>query len=63
MIAGIRTIQDEQDSEITYYMGQELSGLNTSLEQYLKEVQNVTREQIVDIANKIQINTILFLRN
>ena len=26
MVAGIKTVQDEQDSEITYYMGQELSG-------------------------------------
>jgi len=63
MSNGIKSVDEEQDTEITYYMGQELSGLNTSLEQYLKEIQNVTKEQIVDIANKIQINTILFLRN
>ena len=63
MANGINSVEEEQDTEITYYMGQELSGLNTSLEQYLKEVQNVTREQIMDIANKVQINTILFLRN
>ncbi len=63
MINGINSVEEEQDTEITYYMGQELSGLNTSLEQYLEEVQNVTREQIEDIANKIQINTILFLKS
>ena len=63
MINGINSIEEEQDTEITYYIGQELSGINISLEKYLKEIQSVTREQIIDIANKIQINTIYFLRN
>ena len=62
-INGINSVEEEQDTEITYYMSQELSGLNTDLEQYAKEVKKVTKEQIIDIANKIQINTILFLRN
>ena len=26
MISGIKTVADEQDSEMTYYFGQELSG-------------------------------------
>ena len=63
MVNGIKSVEEEQDTEITYYMGQELSGLNTSLETYKTEIEKVNREQIVDIANKIQINTIYFLRN
>jgi len=63
MISGIRTVKDEQDSEITYYIGQELSGVFTSFEEYAEKIINVTREQIQEIANKIQINTIYFLRN
>ena len=60
---GINSVEEEQDTEIVYYMGQELAGYNTSLEKYLKEIESVTRDQIVDIANKIQVNTIFFLRN
>ena len=60
---GINSVEEEQDTEVTYYMGQELAGYTTSLEQYLKEIQSITKAQIVDIANKIQINTIFFLRN
>lgn len=63
MISGIKTVQDEQDSEITYYLGQELSGEYTSFEEYTKNIENVTKEQIQEIANKIKINTIYFLRN
>ena len=63
MIAGIKTVRDEQDSEITYYMGQELSGKLMSFEEYMDKINSVTREQIENIANKINMNTIYFLKN
>jgi len=63
MVSGIKTVQDEQDSEITYYIGQELSGKITSFEEYEERIKSVTREQIEEIANKININTIYFLKD
>ncbi len=63
MVSGIKTVQDEQDSEITYYLGQELSGRLMSFEDYMKKISDVTREQIVEIANSINMNTIYFLKN
>lgn len=63
IIAAINTIDDEQDTGITYYFGQELSGTNVSEEDYIKKIENITKENIVDIANKVQINTIYFLKN
>lgn len=63
MIAGIKTVQDEQDSEITYYMGQELSGKLLTFEEYMEKITAVTREQIEEIANNININTIYFLKD
>ncbi len=63
MLSGIRGVKEEQDTEITYYMGQELSGYNTSLEEYEEGIKKVTKDEITQIANKIQINTIYFLRN
>ena len=63
IIAAIKTIDDEQDTGITYYFGQELSGTNVSEEDYIKKVENINKENIVDIANKVQINTIYFLRD
>jgi len=63
MIAGIKTVRDEQDSEITYYMGQELSGRLLGFEEYMDRINAVTREQIEQIASKINMNTIYFLRN
>ena len=63
MVSGIKNVQDEQDSEITYYMGQELSGKLLTFDEYIEKINNVTRKQIENIASKININTIYFLTN
>ena len=63
MISGLQSVQDEQDSEITYYIGQELSGKLTTFEEYMEQVNKVSLEDVKKVANKININTIYFLRN
>ena len=63
MVSGIKSVQDEQDSEITYYIGQELSGKLTTFEEYIEEINKVRVEDVKNVANKININTIYFLRN
>ena len=60
-ISGIKGIDDEQDTEITYFFGQELTDNKTTLEQYIKNIENVTKENIIKIANSVTINTIYFL--
>lgn len=63
IISTIKFIPDEQDTEITYYFGQELSNTPLSLEEYIQKIENVTKQQITDLASKINTNTIYFLRN
>ena len=63
MVSGLQSVQDEQDSEITYYIGQELSGKLTTFEEYIQQVNKVNMEEVKNVANKININTIYFLRN
>ena len=63
IVSNIAGISDEQDTEIIYFLGQELSGNNVSLEQYAEFVQDVNKNEIEDFAKKININTIYFLRN
>ena len=61
--ASVGSITESQDSEITYYFSQELSDEVVSIEEYIKKINEVTKEQIVEIAKKIQINTIYFLKD
>lgn len=63
IIASIKIIDDEQDTQITYYFGQELTGTIVSLEEYTKKIENVSKEDIINIAKKVSINTIYFLRD
>lgn len=63
IISGIKSIEDEQDSEITYYFGQELAKSNVNVEEYIKIVENVGRENVIKVANNIFVNTIYFLKD
>ena len=63
IIASIKTIDDEQDTEITYYFGQELSGTKTRLEEYIENIQKINKADVLEVAKQISINTIYFLKN
>lgn len=63
IIASIKTIDDEQDTEITYFFSQELSNSKCSVEQYMDNIKTVTKEKVIDIANKVSINTVYFLKD
>ena len=63
IISNIDGISDEQDTEIIYFLGQELSNNNVTLEQYKEYIQDINKNEIEDFAKKISINTIYFLRN
>ena len=63
IISGIKAIDDEQDTEITYFFGQELTDSKTSLDEYIEKIQNVSKEDIVKVAKSVTINTIYFLKD
>ena len=63
IISQINTIDDEQDTEIIYFLGQELTDTNETIDQYKENISKVTKEQIQNVASKVEINTIYFLRN
>ena len=63
IIASIKTIDDEQDTEITYFFSQDLSKNKCDIEQYMEKISGVTKENVVDIANKVSINTVYFLKD
>ena len=63
IISTVNGIADSQDAEITYYFGQELSKESTEIEQYVENIKKVKPNEINKIAEKVQINTIYFLRD
>lgn len=63
IISGIDSINEEQDTQILYLFGQELSKLPLEIEEYKEKIKSVTKEQIIEFANSIQLNTIYFLKS
>lgn len=63
VIATIKSIPEEQDSEMMYHFGQEISEHKMEYAEYEENVQKVEKQAVIDIANSIKINTIYFLRD
>ena len=63
IIAAIKSIDDEQDTEIMYFFGQEFSTKKLDIDKYMDRIDRVNRQNVIDIANKVSVNTIYFLKN
>ena len=63
IISAIKSIDDEQDTQITYLFGQELTSIKTTEEEYIEKINKVTKEDIIKVAQSITINTVYFLKN
>lgn len=63
IIAAIKSIDDEQDTEIMYFFGQELSNKKFNIDKYMDRISEVSKQNVVDIANKVSVNIVYFLKN
>lgn len=63
LISGIKNVEEEQDTEIIFYIGQEIAKTNMSLNEYIEKIESISRKDIIELAQSIQINTIYFLRD
>lgn len=63
IIASINSIPDEQANEISYYFAQELYNNKITINEFADKIKNVTREDIIEIAKKVHISTIYFLKD
>ena len=63
IIASIREIPEDQEALISYYFDQQLFNENKTVEEYIEKIKAVTIEEIKQVAEKININTIYYLCN
>ena len=59
--AALKSVKDSQDTEVSYYFSQELSGKSRDIDESIQRFKAVKKDEIVGIANRISINTIYFL--
>lgn len=63
LIDAIKTIDDEQDTEVLYFFGQEFSKNPLNIEEYINRVSKVNKQDVLKIAQNVNIDTIYFLKN
>lgn len=61
LYATLKGVSDSQDAEISYYFAQELAGNMVSTDENIEKIKAVTKEQIVNIAERVKLNTVYFL--
>ena len=62
-ISAIKSIEDEQDTEIMYYFGQEFTNIKLDIKGYEDRIEKVKKADIIEIAKIVKIDTIYFLQD
>jgi predicted Zn-dependent peptidase len=58
----VGSVKDSLAATEDFYMGRTLLGVEESVDEYLEKINKVTREEIIAAAEKIQLDTIYFLK-
>ena len=56
------TTLDSQSRQEDYWLGQSVAGVEEGLEEFAGRIEQVTREQVVEAAKKLELDTIYFLK-
>lgn len=63
LCAALDGLKEEQVPEMFYYLGQDFSGENMSIDEYKEKIKAVSKENIVEFANSLKVKVIYLLRN
>ena len=61
VVHSLRSLADTQFSLMNYYIGQSFLEKPTSIETYLAQIQNVTKEDVIRVARRVVADTVYFL--
>ena len=62
LISGHRSTLDDQGRQEEFWLGQAAAGLDTTIEELCARFETVTREQVAQAAQKLELDTIYFLK-
>jgi len=61
IINGLNSCYDDQKQLQSYYMGNIIAGIDVSLEEYKENIMKVTKQEVIDVVNKLEPDTLYFL--
>jgi len=63
LITAYKSFNDKQSSIINLYMGQRFLGIVEDIESMIAKIKAVTKEEVVEVANKLELEVTYFLTN
>ena len=62
IIANLNLIPESQEDLIAYYFDQKLYDENLKLDEYIANIEKVTKEDVINLAKEVKLDTIYFLQ-
>ncbi len=62
IISSVNLIPESAEDMIAYYFDQRIFGDDLNITEYEEKLKNVTKEQVIEVAQKVSIDTIYFLK-
>lgn len=62
ILSSLRLLSESQEDLIAYDFDRTLYGESVNLEEYMKQIENVTKKQVIDVAKDVQLDTIYFMQ-
>ena len=62
LISGHLSTLDDQGRQEEFWLGQAAAGLDTAIPELAGQFESVTREQVAEIARRMELDTIYFLK-
>ncbi|MGI6097140.1 MAG: EF-P 5-aminopentanol modification-associated protein YfmF [Dethiobacteria bacterium] len=63
LVNQLRVLEDNPYQLINYYLDGYIGGRGDTLEEFLQKIEQVTKDDVVRVAEKIKLDTVYFLRN
>ncbi len=63
VISSLKLVPESQEDLVSYYFDQELFKENTKIDEYISNIEKVTKNQVIEVAKNVNIDTIYFLKN
>jgi predicted Zn-dependent peptidase len=63
IISSVKLVSESARDTIDFYYDREMYGEDISVEKYIKDLENVTLEDVIEVAQGVTIDTIYFLKN
>lgn len=63
ILASLKLIPESQEDMIAFDFDQNLFEEKLSFEEYFENVENVSKKDVIEVAQKINIDTIYYLKN